>query len=90
MIEGVSRGNQALQASGLSALAACAYIGESVSEPGKYYRNNVCGASNLIEAIVDHAIPNLVFSSTCATYGIPDQLPIVEETLQRPINPYGR
>lgn len=69
--------------------AAFAYVGESVTDPGKYYRNNVAGSLNLLEATRDHGIDKFVFSSTCATYGIPDQLPITEDTLQRPINPYG-
>lgn len=69
--------------------AAFAYVGESVTDPGKYYRNNVMGSLNLLEAARDHGIDQFVFSSTCATYGIPDQLPITEDTPQQPINPYG-
>ena len=69
--------------------AAYAYVGESVVDPGKYYRNNVAGTLTLLEAMRDHGIRRLVFSSTCATYGIPDQVPIPETTAQRPINPYG-
>ena len=69
--------------------AASAYVGESMVNPGKYYDNNVVGTLRLLEAIKDHSIPNLVFSSSCATYGIPDRLPIREEDAQRPINPYG-
>jgi UDP-arabinose 4-epimerase len=69
--------------------AAYAYVGESIADPGKYYRNNVGGSLNLVEAARDHGIARFVFSSTCATYGIPDALPIREDTLQRPINPYG-
>jgi UDP-glucose 4-epimerase len=77
--------------------AAYAYVGESVSEPAKYYRNNLGDTLVLLEALRDEsqrrdaAIP-LVFSSTCATYGIPDpeQIPIAETCLQQPINPYGR
>ncbi len=69
--------------------AAFAYVGESVTAPGKYYRNNVAGSLNLLEAACDHGVDQFVFSSTCATYGIPDQLPISEDTPQRPINPYG-
>jgi UDP-arabinose 4-epimerase len=69
--------------------AAYAYVGESVTDPGKYYRNNVSGSLNLLEAARDHGIARFVFSSTCATYGVPDALPIREDTLQRPINPYG-
>lgn len=70
--------------------AAYAYVGESVSNPRKYYRNNVTGSQSLIDAMVDSGISNLVFSSTCATYGVPEELPIVETTRQAPINPYGR
>ena len=70
--------------------AAYAYVGESVSDPGKYYRNNVAGTINLLESMRDNGIADIVFSSTCATYGIPESLPITEHTLQAPINPYGR
>jgi UDP-arabinose 4-epimerase len=69
--------------------AAFAYVGESVTDPGKYYRNNVSGALTLLEAARDHGIGRFVFSSTCATYGMPDRLPISEEMPQHPVNPYG-
>ncbi|NEX15680.1 MAG: UDP-glucose 4-epimerase GalE [Halochromatium sp.] len=69
--------------------AAYAYVGESVLDPGKYYRNNVAGTLTLLEAMRDHAIGLLVFSSTCATYGEPQHIPINEEHPQNPINPYG-
>lgn len=69
--------------------AAFAYVGESVTNPGKYYSNNVAGSLNLLEAARDHGIDQFVFSSTCATYGMPDRLPITEDTPQNPINPYG-
>jgi UDP-arabinose 4-epimerase len=69
--------------------AASAYVGESMADPGKYYDNNVVGTLRLLEAMKDHAIPSLVLSSSCATYGVPDRLPICEEDQQRPINPYG-
>ena len=82
--------------------AAYAYVGESVADPAKYYRNNVGDSLTLLEALVAEgerraecgrsgSIP-VVFSSTCASYGIPasDQIPIDESCLQRPINPYGR
>ena len=69
--------------------AAFAYVGESVSDPGKYYRNNVLGSFNLVEAMRDHGVGKMVFSSTCATYGTPAIMPIAETTPQRPINPYG-
>ena len=69
--------------------AAYAYVGESVLDPGKYYRNNVAGTLTLLEAMRDHGIDKLIFSSTCSTYGVPDAVPIREEHPQRPINPYG-
>jgi UDP-arabinose 4-epimerase len=70
--------------------AAYAYVGESVENPGKYYRNNVCGTLSLLEAMRDHGVDKLIFSSTCATYGVPNSLPIPETHVQDPINPYGR
>ena len=69
--------------------AAYAYVGESVTDPGKYYRNNVVGSLSLLEALRDHGIRACVFSSTCATYGVPQQLPLTEDHPQQPINPYG-
>jgi UDP-glucose-4-epimerase GalE len=69
--------------------AAFAYVGESVANPGLYYRNNSYGSLNLLEAMRDHNVGAVVFSSTCATYGVPERLPICEGDTQRPINPYG-
>ena len=69
--------------------AAYAYVGESVQDPAKYYRNNVAGTLTLLEALVHHGIGRIVFSSTCATYGIPKRTPIDEDHPQNPINPYG-
>ncbi|KKD37175.1 MAG: UDP-glucose 4-epimerase GalE [Limnoraphis robusta] len=69
--------------------AAYAYVGESVSAPDKYYRNNVIGTLTLLEAMKDASINKFVFSSTCATYGVPQQVPIPEDHPQNPINPYG-
>lgn len=69
--------------------AAYAYVGESMTDPGKYYRNNVVGSLTLIEAALDAGIRRFVFSSTCATYGTPEVLPLRENSPQRPINPYG-
>ena len=69
--------------------AAYAYVGESVQEPGKYYRNNVAGTLTLLEAARDHHIARFIFSSTCASYGVPNQIPISEDHPQQPINPYG-
>lgn len=70
--------------------AALAYVGESVHEPAMYYRNNVTGTQSLLDSMRKHAVNKLVFSSTCATYGDPQQLPITEQTPQNPINPYGQ
>ena len=70
--------------------AALAYVGESVTEPSMYYRNNVGGTQSLVDTMRAHDVDRLVFSSTCATYGVPERLPITEDTPQKPINPYGR
>jgi UDP-glucose 4-epimerase len=69
--------------------AAYAYVGESVEDPSKYYRNNVVGTLTLLEAMLAANIKKFVFSSTCATYGVPTVLPIPETHAQNPINPYG-
>jgi UDP-glucose-4-epimerase GalE len=69
--------------------AAFAYVGESVTDPGKYYSNNIQGSLNLLEAMRRNGLDKIVFSSTCATYGEPAQLPIVEDMPQAPVNPYG-
>ncbi len=69
--------------------AAYAYVGESMLEPGLYFRNNVGGTLNLLDAMAAHGVEYLVFSSTCATYGEPANMPIVETTPQQPVNPYG-
>jgi UDP-glucose-4-epimerase GalE len=69
---------------------AKAYVGESVRDPEKYYRTNVAGGIELIAAMVRHRVPAIVFSSTCATYGIPERVPIDEAHPRRPVNPYGR
>lgn len=69
--------------------SAYAYVGESVTDPAKYYRNNVIGTITLLEAMIAASIKNFVFSSTCATYGIPHTVPITEDHSQNPINPYG-
>ena len=69
--------------------AAFAYVGESVTKPEIYFQNNVVGSLSLLDAMRHTGVKPIVFSSTCATYGMPDRMPITEETLQRPINPYG-
>ena len=70
--------------------AAFAYVGESVTDPLKYYHNNVAATLNLLDSMLRHGVKKFVFSSTCATYGIPEKMPITEELPQRPINPYGQ
>lgn len=81
--------------------AAYAYVGESVQDPLKYYNNNVLGSLNLLQSVVENNIHSntmnkqktpipIIFSSTCATYGVPKAIPISEKSLQQPINPYGR
>ena len=69
--------------------AAFAYVGESVGDPALYYRNNLAGTLSLLDAMRDAGIAEIVFSSTCATYGTPDRVPIAESAPQRPVNPYG-
>jgi UDP-arabinose 4-epimerase len=69
--------------------AAFAYVGESVGNPELYYRNNVGGTLALLDAMRETGIETIVFSSTCAIYGIPDALPIREDAAKAPLNPYG-
>ncbi|MDA8067301.1 MAG: UDP-glucose 4-epimerase GalE [Actinomycetota bacterium] len=80
---------QAGRYDGVLHFAALALVGESVTHPGRYYRNNVTGTLNLLEAMVAGAVPRLVFSSTCAVYGQPDEVPIAESAPPRPQNAYG-
>ena len=70
--------------------AAFAYVGESVQNPYKYYQNNVYGTLNLLEAMALEGINKIIFSSTCAIYGNPTQLPITEDLPKNPLSPYGR
>ena len=74
---------------GVLHFAALALVSESVSHPERYYRTNVLGTLNLLEAMRDVGIPRLVFSSTCAVYGQPDRVPIDENAPPRPANAYG-
>ncbi len=69
--------------------AAFAYVGESVTNPGKYYRNNVAGSLTLLEAMRNASCNQIVFSSTCATYGAPETTPLTETHPQHPVSPYG-
>ncbi|MDA7888060.1 UDP-glucose 4-epimerase GalE [Akkermansiaceae bacterium] len=70
--------------------AAFAYVGESVSEPLKYYRNNTAEPLTLLEVMVEFRCHSFVFSSTCATYGEPQKLPLTEDHRQKPVSPYGK
>lgn len=70
--------------------AAFAYVGESVTDPMKYYFNNVASTLHLLRCMIGSGVKKFVFSSTCATYGIPDKMPLVETMPQAPINPYGQ
>jgi len=69
--------------------AAHAYVGESVQNPRKYFRNNVEGGLALLNAALDAGVRNIIFSSTCAVYGVPATVPIPETTTREPVNPYG-
>jgi UDP-glucose-4-epimerase GalE len=69
--------------------AALAYVGESMADPETYYRNNVGGTLALLAAMREAEVATIVFSSTCAVYGVPDRLPISEATARAPLNPYG-
>lgn len=82
----------ALKDNGIEAVmhfAAFALVGESVVDPAKYYLNNVCATIEVLEAMRAANVMKLVFSSTTATYGTPEKMPIAESTPQKPINPYG-
>ncbi len=69
--------------------AAHAYVSESVANPQKYFRNNVANTLNLLEAMLDSGVRHIVFSSSCASYGLPESVPIREDHPQCPVNPYG-
>jgi UDP-glucose 4-epimerase len=72
-----------------ASFAASAYVGESVADPQKYYENNVGGSLALLRAMLEVGCRKLVFSSSCAIYGEPRDIPIAESTPQNPVNPYG-
>src|ERR1700760_2735444 len=69
--------------------AANALVGESMTNPSKYFRNNVAAGINLADAAVEAGVKKFIFSSTCATYGTPERVPMDERLPQKPINPYG-
>lgn len=70
--------------------AAFCYVGESVEDPAKYYQNNVANTLDLLEVMVERSVGNFIFSSSCASYGEPLEMPITEDHPQKPISPYGR
>ncbi|KAI5079886.1 hypothetical protein GOP47_0005812 [Adiantum capillus-veneris] len=85
--------NQIFAANAIDAVmhfAAVAYVGESMEEPLRYYKNITANTLILLEAMKKHGVKKLIYSSTCATYGEPEKMPITEETPQNPINPYGK
>ena len=86
---GAIRGAMSEELDGVLHFAALALVGESVAQPELYYRANVLGTLNLLEAMRDAAVTRLVFSSTCAVYGQPDEVPIREDAPPRPMNAYG-
>jgi UDP-glucose-4-epimerase GalE len=69
--------------------AAHAYVGESVIDPRKYFQNNIVNSLNLLDVMLDLGVNYIVYSSTCATYGVPENVPISEDHPQHPVNPYG-
>jgi UDP-arabinose 4-epimerase len=96
LVEGELADREALQAAiaqyrvrAVMHFAAYAYVGESTTDPALYYRNNLGGSLSLLDAMRASGVDKIVFSSTCATYGIPDDVPIKETAPQLPINPYG-
>ncbi|WP_137933802.1 UDP-glucose 4-epimerase GalE [Mesorhizobium comanense] len=78
------------QPSAVIHFAALAYVGESVHQPAEYYSTNVAGTIAVLDAARANAIGNIIFSSSCATYGVPEALPVRENSSQNPISPYGR
>ncbi len=83
---------QSVKDSGAEAIihfAAHSLVGESMTNPAKYFRNNVASGLNLLDAAVAARVRKFVFSSTCATYGVPERFPMTEDLPQRPVNPYG-
>ena len=91
-IRDYERLREAIRSHSVSAVvhfAACAYVGESVINPQKYYDNNVTGTLSLLRAMLETNVPSVVFSSSCAIYGEPEQIPIAEMAPKQPASPYG-
>lgn len=87
--DAINSAMQSIKPDAVMHFAAYALVGESMEDPGMYFRNNVVGGLNLVEAMQNVGVPRIVFSSTCATYGQPDTMPMTEDLPQRPTNPYG-
>ena len=87
--ENIARARKDSGAEAVVHFAANALVGESMSNPGKYFHNNVCNGLKLLNAALAAGVKKFVFSSTCATYGPPERVPMTEELPQKPINPYG-
>lgn len=88
-LDAVRRAFEEVKPDSVMHFAALASVGESMQDAGLYWRNNVGGSLNLLTAMVEHGVDTIVFSSTTATYGQPDEDPITEGAPQKPINPYG-
>jgi UDP-glucose 4-epimerase len=87
--EKLSESIRAAKTEAIVHFAAYSLVGESMTKPGKYFRNNVAYGLNLLDAAVENNVRKFVFSSTCATYGMPERVPMDESLPQKPINPYG-
>ena len=88
--EGLSELFSTYSFDGVIHFAAYTYVGESVDNPAKYYRNNVVGTLNLLDTMIEHQVKTIVFSSTCAVYGNPEYVPMDEKHPKNPISPYGK
>ncbi|HSF48657.1 MAG TPA: UDP-glucose 4-epimerase GalE [Burkholderiales bacterium] len=88
-VEVIERAIRQFKVDAVMHFAGFAHVGESMAEPGKYFRNNAVNSFNLLEAMQACGVTRIVFSSTCAVYGVPQALPIVEEQPLQPVNPYG-
>src|SRR5580698_4580035 len=89
MLDGAALARVLPRADAIMHFAAHAYVGESVTNPKKYFRNNVEGGLSLLNAALDVGVKKIIFSSTCAVYGEPAKVPIEENTPRQPVNPYG-
>jgi UDP-glucose 4-epimerase len=87
--DGIAAALRAAAPDAVMHFAANALVGESMTDPSKYFRNNVANGLNLLDGMVAAGVKRMVFSSTCATFGLPDRVPIDETVPQRPVNPYG-